>query len=103
MVASADVRVLYLVAVAVHEPAFRYFGLDEGNGCFWALCITNEDGNARHLGAVAVAAGSVREVEGAAIYPRDFSVAGRVVALTASDGHFFFVHESLFFVLVSPC
>ena len=83
-----------LVAVAVHEPAFLDFGLDEGDGCFWALCITNEAANARHLGAVALGAGSVREVEGAAIYPRDFSVAGRVGALTASDGHLFFVHES---------
>ena len=88
------IGLLNFVAMAVHESAFRRFGLDEGNGCFQGHRVGYEFADVVQFGPVAVGAGSVRKVEGAAIHQGYYSVAGRVVALTSFDVHLFFVHES---------
>jgi len=80
--------------MTVHEPAFRRFGLDERNGCFRGQIVGNENANTVQFVPVAVGAGSVRKVEGAAIPRGYYSVTGRVVAFTSFDVPFFFVHES---------
>jgi len=85
--------------VAVHEPAFRRFGLDEGNGSFRGHCVVNELADIVQFGPVAVGAGSVRKIKGAAIHRGYYSVAGRVVAFTFFNAHLFLVHKSCFFVL----
>ena len=88
------VGLLNFVAMAVHESAFRRFGLDEGNGCFRGHPVAYEIADVVQFVPVAAGAGSVCKVEGAAIPRGYYSVAGRVVAFTSFGVPFFFVHES---------